>query len=674
MPLITTLTVGGLGTYVGSRIVERRGRFAKSRKPKAAEWRKLLHADLVDSPDVESDSDPEDEDTDFYLGLSVASLGVAVAAPFMPLPLGMVSAGGIVYTCIPIFQDAYAGMRKKQLRVTVIDTMAILGLVAGRLYIPASLSCSLYYGGRKLMLMSEDRSRKSLVNIFGEQPKTVWVLHDGDEVEIPFEEIKAGDTVVVEAGQVIPVDGQIVKGNASIDQHMLTGEAQPFERTVGDDVFAATVVLAGRILIETREAGNMTVAAQIGEILTQTIDYRTTLEAKSQKFAHDAVVPFLGLSGVALASTGPVGATAILNSFYNDSLRLSSPLTMLNFLNVSSQQGILIKDGRVLELLSTVDTVVFDKTGTLTLEEPHIGRIHTFNDLEEDELLRYTAAVEAKQSHPIARAIVKSAENRNLTLPDIDDAAYKIGYGIEATIGDRHIQIGSARFMQSKGVELPPEVDAIRQDGRAESISLVYVAFNNQLAGILELHPTVRAETQDVINALKKHDLELIIISGDQERPTQTLADSIGIDRYFAEVLPQDKAELVQALQAEGRRVCFVGDGINDAIALKQSTVSISLSGATTAATDTAQVILMDGSLTNLPSLFEIGEDFGKKMRINIAAAAGPAAFSIGSVFLLGTGVPLAIILYNVSIASSLANAALPGLRSSRSPVSPAEG
>ncbi len=670
MPILTTLALAGTGTVVGAQIVRHRGRLRRTGETTVNRWQRLLRGEIIEeSKDVEtSDANPEDEETDLYLGLSAASLGMALATPFVPLPLGLLTGVGIIYTSIPIAADAYRGLQEKRLKGTLIDSMAVAGLVAGRFYIPGALACTLYYGGRKLMLLSEDRSRKSLINIFGEQPRTVWVVQDDHEIEIPFEALAAGDVVVVGAGQLIPVDGKIMQGIASVDQHMLTGESQPIEKVVGDDVFAATVVLAGRILIEAHETGGETVAAQIGRILENTVDYRTTTEIRSEQLVDQGTLPMLGLSGVALATSGPVGATAMLNSYFSDGLRLSSPLTMLNFLNVASKEGILVKDGRVLELLPTVDTVVFDKTGTLTQEEPHIGRIHTFQNWDENELLRHTAAVEAKQSHPIARAIVQEAKTRNLALPSIDEAAYKLGYGIEATIGDYHFEIGSERFMEMKGVEISADpkgdeqshVATIKSSPSAQTASLVYVAANGQLAGILEMHPTLRPEAKAVIDALHERDLELVIISGDHTRPTKALAEQIGIDRYFAEVLPQDKSELVKQLQDEGKRVCFVGDGINDAIALKQATVSVSLSGATTAATDTAQTILMSGTLEHLPALFEIGDRFDGNMRGNIAAAVAPAIASIGGIFFFGTGVLLAIVMYNVSVASSLINATLP--------------
>lgn len=661
MPLITTLAVATTGIFAGVQAIRYR---RKIKQPLLQAF--APPAEPPQDAALEELDDDERKHVDHYLAVSAASLGVAVAGAVVPVPLGIVAGAGVVYASVPLIVDVFRGLKERRLKVTVIDASATLGLVAGHFYISGAVACLLYFGGQKLMMLSEDRSRNSLINVFGEQPNTVYVLNDDVEVEIPFEQLQAGDTVVVETGQVIPVDGLIVKGVASIDQHMLTGEAQPIEKGVGDPVFAATVVLSGRIQIAAQQTGSATVAATIGQVLEQTIDYRTITEIRSQQLAQQSVVPLLGLSGVALASMGPAGATAVLNSFYNDSLRLSSPLTMLNYLNIASKAGVLVKDGRVLELLSTVDTVVFDKTGTLTQEEPHIGRIHTFHNWDADDLLRHTAAVEAKQAHPIARAIVAAAEQRRLTLPALDDAAYKLGYGIEATIGDLHFRIGSARFMVMSGIELLDAAAARQAGPDAQTVSLVYVAVNGRLAGVIELHPTLRPEAAAVVAALQQRGLETVIISGDHDRPTATLADVVGIDRYFAEVLPQDKAALVRQLQEEGRRVCFVGDGINDAIALKQATVSISLSGATTVATDTAQAVLMDGTLNHLPALFEIGARFDGNMRGNIAAAIGPAVASLGGIFFFGTRIPLAIFMYNVSVAASLLNAMVPAWQKHR--------
>jgi len=271
---------------------------------------------------------------------------------------------------------------------------------------------------------------------------------------------------------------------------------------------------------------------------------------------------------------------------------------------MASEQSILIKDGRALELLSQVDTVVFDKTGTLTQEQPHVGKIYTLQDYQENDLLKYAAAAEYKQKHPVAKAIIQAAHERELNLPEIDEAKYEIGYGIKVTISNQLIRVGSVRFMEMEEIAIPKKIRKILSSCHEFGYSLVMVAIDNQLAGAIELHATIRPEAKSIIKGLRQRNMSLYIISGDNEKPTQRLAEELGIDNYFADTLPENKATLIQQLIDAGKVVCFVGDGINDSIALKKAHVSISLKGASTVATDTAQIVLMDASLkTSLSSI-----------------------------------------------------------------------
>ncbi|MEZ4736034.1 MAG: HAD-IC family P-type ATPase [Caldilineaceae bacterium] len=287
-------------------------------------------------------------------------------------------------------------------------------------------------------------------------------------------------------------------------------------------------------------------------------------------------------------------------------LWISGPLALRNFLTVATRRSILIKDGRSLELLTEIDTVVFDKTGTLTLEQPHVTHIHPFADVDAHDLLRYAAAAEHRQTHPIARAILAYAEEQQIRLPAIDETRYEMGYGLQAEIEGKTIRVGSGRFMTLKKIALPSEVAFLQESGHAQGHSLVMVAMGDQLIGAIELEPTIRPEAKDVIERLRRRNLDFYIISGDQEGPTQALAQKLGIDNYFANTLPENKAKLVAQLQEQGRAVCFVGDGINDSIALKKANVSVPLRGSTTVAMDTAQVVLMDTTLAQLPTLFAL--------------------------------------------------------------------
>jgi Cu2+-exporting ATPase len=512
----------------------------------------------------------------------------------------------------------------------------------------------------KLVIITQDRSHRKMVNIFGQQPRTVWAVIDGVEIEIPFDQVEVGTILVIGAGQMIPVDGVISEGYASIDQHRLTGEAQPAEKRVGDRVLAATVVLAGKLYIRVEKAGKATAAAQIGEILNNTAGYQMAIESKAIQVANASLAPTLAVAGLAWLVQSFEGAVAITNAAFGFNVKLTGPIAMLNYLNIAAHKGILVKDGRSLELLHEIDTVIFDKTGTLTLEQPQVAQIYLFNGTSEPTLLAYAAAVEDRQTHPIARAIVSAAKAKGLALPAINDARYEVGYGIKAWIDGHLLRVGSDRFMALEQILLPPEVATLQAVAHGQGHSLVMVALDDELAGIIELEPTIRPEAGAIIADLHQRGKQVYIISGDQAEPTRNLAARLGIDDYFANTLPEAKAGHVERLQAAGRKVCFVGDGINDSIALKKAQVSISLRGATSVATDTAQIVLMDTTLNQLPMLFDLAGQFDTNMKSGFAAAMIPGFLIIGGVFLAHMGIIGSMMLYNASLAAGVGVAMLP--------------
>ena len=580
--------------------------------------------------------------------------------------------------------------RTKRLEMKNFFVILLAGMWATGYFVIGSLSFLVFNLIEKLTLQSQDRTRKELVNILGKQPRLVWVLVNGVEMEIPFERLQVGDRLVIQAGQMIPVDGVIMQGHTTIDQHRLTGESQPAEKGVGDPVLAATVVLSGRIHIQVEKTGEATLAAQIGDILANTLDYHLSIEERSQEMANHWVIPSLLMTGLAGITLGLKSAVAMLSNMPGIDMIFLGPITLLNYLNLASRYHILIKDGRSLELLHKVDTVLFDKTGTLTLEQPQVKTVHLCANLDtmlnEDTILTVAAAAEQRQEHPIAKAILIAASERGLTLPPISDAHYELGYGLrvwleQSTVINHHsptatlvpevgtqnsgllIRVGSQRFMMMEGIAVPPKIVAVQADCHELGHSLVMVAIEDRVVGAIELQPTIRAEARAVIEALHERHLTTAIISGDQEAPTRTLARELGIERYFANVLPEEKAAFVSQLQAEGKTVCFVGDGINDAIALKKAEVSISLRGATTIATDTAQIVLMDQSLRTLPTLFDLSHELERNLMTSLVLVTVPCFFVIGGIFFFHVGIPLAVTAYTGTFAVGVANAMSPIFR-----------
>ena len=488
--------------------------------------------------------------------------------------------------------------------------------------------------GSKVQLLTRIVTRHSLSHLFGEQPAQVWVVVEGVEMQVPFEQLRVGDILVLDAGQPVPVDGVVVQGAATLDQHRLTGESQPVDKTVGDTVLAATVVLGGRVQVRVEKAGQETAAARIGEILNRTVDRQELRLADYFKDVEYTLTPMLAASAFGWLLRGPQTAAALLGCNFlagTVSLRL---LPLLNALSLAAERGILVKDGQALETLGEVDTFIFDKTGTLTLERQQVVQVHAVSGFGEADVLRIAAAAEHRQSHPIAHAIVEAAAARRLAVPRIDEAHYALGAGLTVKLEGVVVQVGSQRFLEAEGIALPAALhtalDAAQRDGHA----LVFVAVDGAAVGGIELAAALRPEAQAVVEWLQGQGYALYILSGDQEAPTAKLAAELGMDGYFANTMPTEKARKVEELQAQGRRVCFVGDGINDAVALLQANVSISFRGGTTVASDAAQIVLMEDHLEQIQVLLELAAAYNGRVQGTVRRAKG---FSLGA----GAGVLL---------------------------------
>ena len=597
------------------------------------------------------------------LVVSTGSLGLAVVGAFLFPPLRLLSLVGIVYGSVPIYQSAYrAVVHERRGNVDILYAVTQALLVLKQLFVLANLGCLYFFFSLKLLLMAKERFKQNLQGILADLPMNVHVLVNGVVIEQTLEEINQGDIVVVYPGETVPVDGVIAEGVGTIDEHILTGKFQPAEKTAGDSVFAYTVVNRGKILVLVQESGKATTVAQIDQILKDSVAFKADAQFGPEKLTDKSALPLVAVGVLSLPFIGPDSAAAVINSHPHRRLIIPTSLAVVNFINVAAQQGILIKDGRALELLVGVDTVVFDKTGTLTLDGLHVGRIHPCAEYTEETVLSYAAAAETRQTHPIATAICHAAETRELTPPPIEDTHYHTGRGLTMLLDGQHVRVGSVGFMQQDGISIPSQAARVIEDAGREGISVVLVAVNNDLAGLIELHATLRPEVLGLIEALRQRNLSLYIVSGDHEKPTQKLAESLGIDQYVAEAMPDEKANLIGQLQSEGRSVCFVGDGVNDTVAMKQAVVSVSLQGATSAATRTADIVLMDNQLNQLLSLFELADECQTNSRAAMMTTLGAAVLSVGGAFFLRWGM-LIVELMKISFPVSLGIAMWPRLR-----------
>jgi Cu2+-exporting ATPase len=624
-----------LGVYIGSRVIEKYFSNKKQKeeqsKPEGRDQKELADVVIMN----------EDKSVDNYVNISTVSLISSAISFFFP-NLRLFSLVILSCSSIPIFKLAeHSLIKEKRVRNDLLNVVIVVGCIAtNRLFI-GSLDVWLFNFGSKMVSKIQGRSKEMLTNLFEEQPDKAWILKDNMEIEMPLESLCAKDIVIVKTGEVIPVDGIITDGAAMIDQHILTGESVPAEKGVGDKVFASTLIVKGRICVEVEKAGWDTTVSKLGDILNNTADFKSGLQLKGEIWADKIAPLLLGTGGLSLPLIGSSPAMAVINSGTGNALRILASLQTLNHLILASKRGILVKDGRALEALAGVDTVIFDKTGTLTNLHPIVGEIITCGDeYEEDDILIYAAAAERRVSHPFAKAVLAKADEHKLILPDPDDSEYQVGYGITVQLENKIIRVGSIRFMKMESITIPGKIEELMEHSHIENYSLIAVAANSQIIGAIEIHPQVRPEAKKIINGLRQRGVrDISIISGDHCQPTQKLAEFFGTDSYYYDVLPEDKADIVEKLQEEGKTVCFIGDGINDAIAMKKANVSVSLSGASSVATDVAQVILMDGTLLNLCHLFDISYELEDNLRQSLILADGGGIVNFGGAVFFGLGI-----------------------------------
>jgi Cu2+-exporting ATPase len=606
----------------------------------------------------------KEAEIDHNLKVSGTGLGLAATGHLFYAPLGLLSLPLLGYSTLVVFRDAYTGLQERKLRIALLDSTAICVGVGSGLYALSAIANVIYFGSAKLLYQTRNKTQKKIADIFSGHSQMVWLITGDTEVSVPLEKICKNDRIVINTGETIPIDGTIEEGIASIDQHILTGESQPEEKMQGDKVFAATLVISGRITVRVEKTGIDTVAAQITNILDKTDDFISTLQTRSEHLANRSVAPTIGFAGLSLLISTPTAMAVILSSNFSEVMRLTVPLSMLNYLHIASQSGVLIKDGRSLELFSEVDTVVFDKTGTLTLDQPHVGTVYPSEGFTDNEVLYYTAVAEYRQSHPIAKAILTAVSDRGLELPVIEDAKYNVGYGICVNLKGKMIRVGSKRFMQRENIRLPDSLEDIERVSHERGCSLIYTALEDQLCGVVELCPTLRPEAQQAVKQLQQRGLKVYILSGDHEGPVRNLAKILGVDEYIAETLPEDKSRVIEELQQSGKTVCFVGDGINDSIALKKAAISVSLQDASHIARDSAQVVLMNKDLLQLLNAFELADRFNKNQKLGIGiAVVAPSLICMGGALFFSFTIANTLVFYCASTIMGVGSTMLPLLQ-----------
>jgi Cu+-exporting ATPase len=563
--------------------------------------------------------------------------------------MGVASLAVLLYSGNQFFTGAWQALKHRSANM---HTLIALGTGVAWIYstiallfpqlFPASEFTEVYYDvtvvvtalvvlGLAMELKAKGRTSEAIKKLIGLQAKTARVVRDGKEVDIPVEEVLVSDLVIVRPGEKIPVDGEITEGSSAVDESMVTGESLPVEKRLGDEVIGATLNKTGAFRFRATKVGKDTALANIIRMVQDAqgskVPVQRIVDVVSGYFTP--AVAILAILGFMIWYTfGPeprvvfalIVAVTTLIIACPCALGMATPMSLTTGVGLGAANGVLIRGGEALQTAQGLQTVILDKTGTITHGKPVLTDVVVAGAFREEDVLRLAGGVEKSSEHPLAAAIVEGAKARGLSLPDAETFTAIPGHGIEARVEGRFLLLGNLKLMRDRGVPLnglEAGAAALADDGKTP----MYVAIDGKPAGIVAVADTVKEDSKEAIRTLKAMGLEVVMITGDNERTAKAIARQVGIERVLAEVLPQDKAFNVQKLQLEGKKVAMVGDGINDAPALAQADVGFAIGTGTDVAIAASDITLIKGSLRGVVLAIQISRATMRNVYQNLFGA-----------------------------------------------------
>ncbi|HHT49687.1 MAG TPA: copper-translocating P-type ATPase [Firmicutes bacterium] len=541
------------------------------------------------------------------------------------------------------YKNAYYALRAKSPNMDVLIAMgtsaAYFFSIYNGFFVPAApgkmqalyfeasaVIITLILLGKYLEAVAKGKTSEAIKKLMGLQAKTARVIRDGQEVDLPIEEVEVGDVISVRPGEKIPVDGKIIEGNSAIDESMLTGESIPVEKKVGDLVVGATINRYGVFKFEATKVGRDTVLAQIIKMVEEAQGSKAPIQKLADEVSGIFVPVVIGVAVVTFLvwtllvgdlSAAIISAVSVLVIACPCSLGLATPTAIMVGTGKGAENGILIKGGEYLEMAYKLDTVVLDKTGTITKGQPEVTDLFPLGGLEKGQLLRLAAITEKRSEHPLGVAIYEKGKAELGMIPDPDQFEALPGRGVKAVVGQQMVYIGTRKLLKEQGVDLgsAEEVVAKLED---EGKTAMLVAIDQQVAGIIAVADTLKENSKEALAELESMGIEVYMITGDNRRTAQAIAKQVRIGKVLAEVLPEHKAEEVEKLKQQGKIVAMVGDGINDAPALATADIGMAMGTGTDVAMEAADITLMRGDLKTIPAAIRLSRQTMRKIKQNL--------------------------------------------------------
>ena len=495
----------------------------------------------------------------------------------------------------------------------------------------ATIIIALINFGSALEMRARGKTSEAIKRLIGLQPKTARVIRDGIEQDIPIADVGLDETLRVRPGEKIPVDGHIIEGHSSVDESMLTGEPLPIEKKAGDEVVGGTINKSGSFLFQAKRIGRDTALARIIEMVRQAQNSKPAIGRLADKISSVFVPSVLIISVITFmvwANFGPeprlsymlVSTMTVLIIACPCALGLATPISVMVGVGKAAEYGVLIRNGEALQAAGKLTTVVLDKTGTVTEGSPTVTDIVTTGNWQEDEVLRYAASIESGSEHPLAEAIVDAAKVKGLQLESASSFEAVAGHGVTGSLGGKTVALGNEKLMHTGGVD----IDELATDAEILALTAqtpMYLAVDSRLVGLIAVSDPIKKDSKSAIDRLHRKGIKVVMLTGDNQKTADVVAQQVGVDEVIADVLPEDKAGKVAELQARGDIVGMVGDGINDAPALARANIGFAIGTGTDVAIESADITLMRGSLHGVPDAIDISRATVRNIKQNLFGA-----------------------------------------------------